>query len=249
MSEVSLDSKKFEDFIRILSVFKELSNDVDIRGGTIRQKSNNTTMLFDIDLSHLLGNIDLPITNIKQKLDLFKSFIGQDVNIESSTKTFSFTDKYSSFVFKKPHSDFLNNKFLDLNMFNSLISINIDDRILETTISKIITDRIRVSSQVFNKDSLTVEFGSNNASIMMISGAKDQKASLINDIPTDVDLAGNTSSMHVQPMVIDHDGPIILSMYMDNEPRTLSEFNTSITDTNIRIYYRSRIDEKNSGGK
>jgi len=242
MSEICLDSKKFEEFIRVLSIFKDLANDVDINEGIIRQKSNNTTMLFDINLAHLIGNMNLPITNIKQKLDLFKSFMGQDVTIESIDKTFSFTDKYSSFIFKKPHSEFLNNKFLDLNMFNSLISINIDDRILETTLSKIITDRIRISSQVFNKDSITISFTDSIASIMMVSGSKDQKASFISDIPIDVDLTGKTMSIQVHPMAIDHDGPIIFNLYMDNEPRTLGEFNTSIIDTNIRIYYRSRID-------
>ena len=79
---IVLETEEYNDFLRCLINLREICNDVDIRGGYIRQRSNDLTSIFEMDLTSLIGDSQIPITNLKKKLDLLKTFSGQSVTIE-----------------------------------------------------------------------------------------------------------------------------------------------------------------------
>ena len=63
---INIDKDQFAEILRCLSLLKDECNDVDIRGGMIRQRSNEKISVFEIDLSPIISDIDLAITDLKR---------------------------------------------------------------------------------------------------------------------------------------------------------------------------------------
>ena len=99
---ITLEAEQYNDFIRCLTNLKDVCNDVDIRNGIIRQRTNGNVSIFEIDISTIVSDASFAIIDLKQKLDLLKTFQGQDVSIEiiepvpGNPGTFTFSDEFSS---------------------------------------------------------------------------------------------------------------------------------------------------------
>ena len=101
-TNLTLSAEEYNDFLRCLTNLKEECNDIDINGGIIRERSNDKTSIFQIDLNPILPDVTMSISDIKKKLDLLKVFAGQEVNIECNTDGngyFIFADSFSSLKF------------------------------------------------------------------------------------------------------------------------------------------------------
>ena len=91
---------------------------MDIRGGFIRQRTNGNVSIFEIDITPIVGDINIAIIDLKNKLDLLKMFQGQEVTIEITESTpgdpgnFVFSDQFSSLRVVLPSPDFVDNKFM-----------------------------------------------------------------------------------------------------------------------------------------
>jgi len=236
----TLDSARFSDLIRILSLFRDLCNDVDIREGVIRQKTNDNISVFEIDCSSIINGLCLPISDIKQKLEVFKCFQGQEVTIENNGQEFIFRDQYSSVSFKNPDPDFMDNKFINQNDFNGQVSTNDEDLLLSTSIDKVISDRIKIICQVFNTNTIQVLYEDDVVTIMGATTSKDQSAKFISGI-TPERSENMYSNLSTVPFVMDHDGEIIFKMYENTNDRVMNVFQTTISDVNITIFCRSNI--------
>ena len=56
MTRIEMDAEEFNEFLRCLLNLKEICNDVDIREGKIRQRSNDLTSVFEMDLERRMKN-------------------------------------------------------------------------------------------------------------------------------------------------------------------------------------------------
>ena len=122
---VNLDSEQFDEFLRCLSLLKDICNDADIREGVVRQRTNDNSSIFEVDMRSLIQDIDLPISNLKQKLDLFKIFSEQEeVAVSIEEGSFLLSDQYSVLRFISPKLDFMDNKFMTEVELNSIITLN-----------------------------------------------------------------------------------------------------------------------------
>jgi hypothetical protein len=240
MVQVNLSSVKFDELLRCLSLLKEVCNDVDIRDGQIRQRSNDHSTIFDIDLTGLLPDMNIPLSNLKQKLDLIKCFVGQEVEVTVDEDSFSFSDQYSSLKFQSTMLDLIDNKFMPAEEFSRLFVLSQEDVILNYDINKIICDRMRVISQGFNVNSIQVTFEGETAYVSARTQSKDQFAKFVSEIVTDRVLNCN-SSLVVTPFIIDHDGDIKFVMYNTQDNLSINEFITSIGDSPIKVYGRSLL--------
>ena len=112
-STIALEAEQYNDFIRCLTNLKDVCNDVDIRGGFIRQRTNGNVSIFEIDITPIVGDINIAIIDLKNKLDLLKMFQGQEVTIEITESTpgdpgnFVFSDQFSSLRVVLPSPDFV----------------------------------------------------------------------------------------------------------------------------------------------
>ncbi len=240
MIQVSLSPSQFSEFLRCLSLLKDICNDVDIREGIIRQRTNNHSCIFEIDLKSIVTDIDMPISNLKQKLELLKCFENQEVNIKSDGTKFSFFDQFSVIEIVSPMLQLMDNKFVSQDEFDKLFSLEENNIILDCQIEKLISDRIRVISQVFNVNSLQVTFSNNSANISVSSQSKDQFAMFLSNIPSNIDVTKNCNLI-VTPFIIDHDGDIRFEMFNTKDNLVDNKFSTSIGDISVNVFSKTRL--------
>ena len=242
MRALTLDNDQYQSFIRVISILKDICNDVDIRGGIARQRSNNNSAIFEINLSSLITDFDLPITVLKDKLDLFKSFIGGDVTISSEETYFSFSDQFSKLDIMAPLQSYIDNKFMNVEDLGSATTELSDEQlVLSCNITKIISDRIKTISQVFHVASLQILLNGENANLSATTQAKDQTATFLSNIILERPIENSYSNLVTIPFIIDHDGDIQFKMYNISNDDCVNKFSTTIGDVTVNIYSRSKI--------
>jgi len=243
MAEVNLDNVKFSDFLRVLSLLKDICNDFEIRGGILRQRSNDKANIFEMDLTSLVSNSDMLISNLKQKLDLLKCFVGQEVKIDSSDQEVSFSDQFSVIKFVNPRLDFMDNKYIPSEEFERIFSLRDEDLLLDYEIQSTISERMKIIAQGFNIVSFQVLFEGDSSSILASTTSKDQSARIVTGIPVNQTLTC-FSNLVVTPFIVDHDGNSNLKMYNVQETVCVNKFSMNIGNVNIFIYSRSQLVEE-----
>jgi hypothetical protein len=211
-SQISLDEEQFNDFLRCLTNLKEICNDVDIRNGVVRQRSNDLTSIFEMDMTSIIGEASIPITNLKKKLDLMKSFAGSEVTIDiteeesESESFFSFADGVTSVKFIFPSIEFMDNKFMSEEELENIFNLQEDDLFLSDDLSTKITEKIRIFADNFNTQAIQVKFNQDKAAITASTQSKDQFAKFKSDIATNIEFNGNyISNLSTIPFSIEHD--------------------------------------------
>jgi len=242
---LNLDAEKYNIFLRCLTNLKEECNDIDIRGGMIRERSNDKTSIFQIDMNAILPDVTMSISDIKKKLDLLKIFAGQEVNLEINNDGngyFVFSDTFSSLKFMAPAYQFIDNKFMTEEELVAIFNLNEDALILEHGLEVMITERIRIITLSFNIKAIQVVFDGETATIKAATQAKDQYATFAKDIVTNVVLDKCSANLGTIPFGIDHDEEVEFKMYQDSSPDiSLNTFKTNVGDCEMIIYTRSSI--------
>ena len=217
---IALDAEQYNDFVRCLTNLKEVCNDVTIRDGMIRQRTNGNTSIFEIDLTPIVQNMSISITDLKTKLDLLKTFQGQDVDVDITEAGngelgyFTFRDQYSSIKIVLPTPEFVDNKYMTDEELRSIFNSSEDDLILEHDLSQLITDRISAITTNFNIETICVEFNEEGASLIAATQSKDQVAKFISNIETNIEIPRSSAFISVIPFKIDHDTDVEFKMYV-----------------------------------
>lgn len=244
MSNLTLNAEEFNDFLRCITNLKEECNDIDIHDGVIRQRSNDKTSIFQVDLTPIIPDVTMSISDIKKKLDLFKIFAGQEVTLDIDTEGGSFTlsDSFSSLKFMMTTYQFIDNKFMTQEELEAVFNLNEDELILEHEMQSMITDRIRIITQSFNIKAIQVVFDGEEAMITAGTQAKDQFAKFAENISTNVVFDKCSANLGVIPFAIEHDVDIEFKMYKDpNQDISLNTFTTSLGDCESVIFTRSSL--------
>jgi len=239
---VNLDSAKYDEFLRVLLILKDICNDVDIREGFIRQRSNDSSTVFEIDLTSIISNMNLPISELKNKLDIFKCFSGEEVSILSEDDSFTISDQYSLLKIKNPMLEYFDNKYVSQEELSRVIAPNPDDLILSTQISKKISERMRIISSSFHINSIQTIFNGEVASISCATQSKDNFAKFVNDIVSNKEL-NHSANLVITPFIIDHDGDISFQMFDAGNNLVINSFSTTVGDVNINLYSRASMVE------
>lgn len=244
MSEtVILDAEKYDSFLKCLSNLKEVCTDVDLREGFIRQRSTDKTVLFEIDLKQTIGEIDLPLSDLKNKYDLLKIFSGRQVELQIEDEFFVFSDDYSSIKFMSQTGQalsFMENKYITEEEFDRIIEISEDEILLDHELDSISTERIKVVSQSFNTDSVQIIFSGETANISSSTQSKDLFADFVRNIISNEVIENKFYNVATIPFVIEHDDKIRLTVYRDSERTVVSKFDTNLGDGDIDITMYSR---------
>ncbi len=242
---INLTAAEYNDLLRCLTNLKEVCNDIDIRDGFIRQRSNDKTSVFEIDMTPVLPGVTMAISDIKRKLDLLKTFSGQEVAleiVEGNPGHFIFSDTFSSLKFISPSLQYIDNKFMTEPELESIFNLNEDDLILEHKLTTMITERIRIITQSFNTDSIQVSFCGETALVKAATQAKDQFAKFVDDVVMNVVIDNCSALISTIPFSIDHDVEVDFKMYKDpNQDISLNTFSTTLGDINMKIFGRSAI--------
>jgi hypothetical protein len=244
-SSINLNAEEYNDLLRCLIILKEVCNDVDIRDGYIRQRSNDKTSIFEIDMSSILPGINMAIPDIKRKLDSLKTFAGQEITLDitdGDSGFFVFSDNFSSIKYMSPIVEYIDNTFMTEDELNNIFVMNDDDLILEYDLPPMITERIRVITQTFSAEAIQVYFDGEVASIRAATQAKDQFAKFVSGIVTNVVLENCSALLSTIPFGIDHDTEVAFQMFKDpNQDISLNKFETNLGDITMKILTRSAI--------
>lgn len=251
MMKIEFDSEDFNTLLRCLTNLKEICNDVDIRNGWIRQRTNDLTSVFEMNLSSLISDASIPIAGLKKKLDILKTFSGQDVTIEinigetESESYYIISDEQSSIKFMFPAVAFMDNKYMEEQERDGIFLLDEDELILSDELNSVITDRIRVITDNFNVQSLQVKFSNDKAVITAATQSKDQTAKFKNDIMTNVEFDGGyTSNLSAVPFCIEHDIDVDFKMFKDpNKNIAYNQIKTALGSVDINVYSRAAIVE------
>jgi hypothetical protein len=239
-TSITLSSSDYEDFLRCLTNLKDLCTDVDLRQGIIRQRTNDNNAIFEFDLTSLVRDTSIPISDLKHKLDLFRIFIGQEVRIESDDVYFSFSDQYTTYKIKKTLVNFLDNKFIEEAELNAIISVPDNSLILDYDLKQIITDRIKIVTQGFNTPSIQVSFDGETAKISATTQSKEESTTFVAGLITNIPIERSVSSMSINPFTIDHDDDIKLEIHRENN-NLVNKFGTSVGQISIKMYSKSML--------
>jgi len=243
MRTANLSAEKFKSLIRVFSVLKDICNDCDIRCGVLRERINTLLCLFEIDLSPLIGDLDLPIVDLKQKLDILKIFNDCDVQISANENSYIISDESSQIKFLMPYLEFMDNPFINNEEFSNLFTLDPEDLILDISLNKVTTKRIKVITPNFNVNNVKIVFNGNTASIVTIHQNKEQEAILLDSIPTNKELSGLTYIV-TTPFIFDHDDDLSLKIYEIQEGVCASKFSSQIGDVKINAYTKSSLTEE-----
>lgn len=244
-TNLSLNAEQYNDFLRCLTNLKEECNDIDIKGGIIRERSNDKTSIFQVDLNPILTDVNMSISDIKKKLDLLKIFAGQEVNLEINNEKngyFILSDQHSSLKFMSPAYQFIDNKFMTEEELTAIFNLDEDNLILEHSLDTMMTERIRIITQSFNIKAIQVDFDGEQAIIKAGTQAKDQFAKFVEGITTNVVLDKCSANLGTIPFGIDHDEDVEFKMYKDpNQDISLNTFTTDVGDCELVIFTRSSL--------
>jgi hypothetical protein len=247
--QLEMNEEQYGNFIRCLNNLKEICNDIDIREGTIRQRSNDRSCIFEFDMQSILEDISMPISDVKKKLELLKAFMGQRqvfINIhlepEESESYFTVSDEYSSIKFIFPAMQFMDNEYLTEEEVANILSYDEENLLLHTQLENLITDRIRIFTENFNANAIQVFFDDEMASIKTQTQSKDQYATFKDNISTNIALEPSSVNLVTIAFKMEHDTSVDLDMYKDSErPITVNKLETRIGDIEVKVSSKSSI--------
>jgi len=239
---INLDSEQYGELLRCLSILRENCNDVDVREGIVRQRSNDNGSIFEINLTPLIQDVNLPLSNLSEKLELLKMFSENEIQIDIDDRSISISDQYSSLRLECPLLDFLDNKFVTEDELDSIFSLEEESLIVDYEFPTVITDRVRIVSKVFNVTTVQVNFEGEKVSLSTQNQSKDQYAKFVSDITSNVVIESGKSNLTITPFVIDHDSDISFKMYGTSQERVfINKFMTDVGDVDITVYTRSSL--------
>ena len=242
MTNVNLNAEQYGDFLRCITNLREVCNDVDMRDGVIRQRSNDKSTVFEMDLRPLLTEVNMPISDIKKKLELLKTFSGQEVVIGFEDDHFSFTDQFSTIKFQNPTPEYMDNKYISMEELERVFVMDEDELLIYVEMSSIITDRIKIITQTFNTQAIQIIFDGETAQLTAVTQARDQHAKILSDIVTNAVLEKCSSNLSTVPFSIEHDTDVKFKIYKHpSQDVLMNRFATSIADMNVTIYGRAAI--------
>lgn len=241
---ITLDAENYDSFLKCLSNLKEVCTDLDLREGFIRQRSTDNTVLFEIDLTQIIGEINLPLADLKSKYDLLKIFSGRQVELEIDDDFFIFSDDYSSIKFMSQHGqalDFMENKYISDEELRTIIDISEDEMVLDHELDSISTERIKSVSQSFNNNSVQVVFSGETANISSSAQSKDLFADFVKNIISNEVIENKFYNVAIIPFIVEHDDKIKFNVYQDTDRTVVSRFETNLGDIDIIMYSRSEM--------
>jgi len=240
---IVINEEKFKSFVECISMLKEYCNDVDIVNGKIRQRSNDRTVIFDINLSDIFDNVDISISSLKQKFEIFKLF-NQDVSFDIDENKYSISDQYLIIDFMKPVKEYLDNKFINDESLTSMFTLDDNNVLFEHEIPSSIVSKIKIISNNFNTNIIKCNFNGETCSFILSTKSKDQKAKVLDGVILNREIEEKYCNIVITPFLIESSDMKVI-LYDDKERNQLiTKFETKINNISVIIYSRSNfIDE------
>lgn len=245
-STVTINQKQWKFFCKTLRGLARQCNDVDINQGIIRQRSNDSSAIFEVDLRPVVGGLTLTITNFKEKLKLLKAFTG-GVTIEPGQNEVVFSDGVTPYSIVNPDINYLDNKFMSQQELEPLFPsvFQKTSLLIRNRIEKKMLKRIRTALSKLHRDTYEVVFAQRSATLRIeekTGGAGNPSTAMdvIRNIPL---FEPTTGYAHLPPLPFtsfDCDGDMGWELYRVNN-RLFSKIYGRIGEVNATTYTRAEL--------
>lgn len=223
----------FANIIRSVSLLKDHCADANIKGGILRQRSNNRVLIFEADFTPLIGDIDIVLPDFKTQIPLLRAVSDKEVRVTTTDKAVTFSGQRSSLTFDTPKAAYVDNPFMGAEELSSQFPQKEESLILEYPIKEDVSNLVKVVLTQFETSTFDISFRDKTAAIVASATDKRRHAKIDQEIELKRPLKG-IASVVVMPFVIDHDGDIVLSMYASpGDDALLCRFSTSVGKINV----------------
>lgn len=172
MINIPISSENYKVFVNILNIFFKNCDDVSIINGKIFQMNNNKSILYDIDLSPIVGKNTIIFNDFKEKYQLLNMFQIQNSNIEINIdeRTYTIGDSDSYIEVQKPEIKYLTCKPLkeDNESSQAFLAIDKNSKILNYTFKPLMIDKLNVSSIILETDNITLKLDNDFAEFFVL---------------------------------------------------------------------------------
>ena len=248
---IVLSADLYEEFFQCIANLRDLCTDIYIKDSIIQQRTDDKNTIFKIDLTDLFNEqVTIPISYFKNKFDLFKLFVKKEVTIkihqdeeDPTASWYELSDNLSRIKFDFPDVNFLQNEFVDEEELAAVVTCTEDDLILETTIEKTITERIKTVTKNFQSYFVRLVFNNDRMSIGAVEPAKTNKVFFLENLPVDMNFdEPHFANMTHVPFMIDHDTSYTFKLFKQpDEMITQNQLTTSIGAVSISMYCKSQL--------
>lgn len=214
----------FSKMLGTLAIIQDICNDVEIREGVIRAKTNNNKAILDINLTSIFQDKNLLISLLKSRLNLLKTF-ELDMNIQSEgdnnsiilqsdTQKYEFIDCFSKMAFRRPAPKFLDNPFIEDDEFDNLTNGCTDDSLIFTyTITPYLKQRLAAICNGFRVDGVKFEFHGNYANLGIETKSKEETSKNTTQIPLLQNIDNKMFTMINMPLTLAIVSEVKISCY------------------------------------
>ncbi|MCK5017389.1 MAG: hypothetical protein KAS32_10010, partial [Candidatus Peribacteraceae bacterium] len=156
--------------------------DAHIEKGQICQMTDRRSSIYKIDLSQVLGESDLLLSNIEGKVALLEPFRKQNVEMElvidegsadSNMKFYFFQDELTKIRFTKPLERFMGNEYIVDEEFQSRLNITDEEPIFSYNMSKFLIERLIALAKGMAASVLMLELNGDSGDFTIASGDKN----------------------------------------------------------------------------
>jgi hypothetical protein len=248
--KIKLQAEDFANFLRCLSALRGICIDADIRGGILRQRSNDKSCIFEMNFAPLVSNADIPMSNLEKKINLLRAFSKEGVQITADDNDIYFSGRHSRFKFKKPPSPFMDNPFISSDELSKIVAAKDEGLVLQYTITRDISKFMKVIAGQFNIIAFQIFFYGSTASITASTAHKLEDCEMEHGIPIKKPLKG-FSPIVITPFLLDRDGDMLFKTYDVGGSVLFNKFTASIGKISVVVYSRSPLmeEEENSTSK
>jgi len=245
-STVTLTRKQWQSFCKTLQGLARQCNDVVINNGIIRQRSNGSAAIFEVDLRPVVGELTLTISYFKEKLKTLKIF-KSGVTIELGEKEAIFSDGISSLGILNPDRDYLDNEFMSREELESSYPsvFQATSLLIRNRVEKKMIKRIRKALSKLKASNCKIVYKNRFASLIVEKGMTKFKKSelcvdMIREIPLFKPTIGYTTLSPLPYQSLDFEGDTRWEVYTVGKS-FFSYIYGRIGDITATIYTRGEL--------
>jgi hypothetical protein len=237
VSENQLVEASREDFRKLHDAVKLIvdSNCTDcvIEEGVIRQTTNDKQCIVQIDMSSILPDLSIGLSNAKQKVGLMRIILNvdesvklkdQNVYIQTLEKNFKLSDERWEYSLSKPIPDLMDNKFIEETVFKKQIECSDDDLILSVDLDPDIIRGVQQNCELFQNNMVTFILEDDKADIKMSENSNTNSGKIKSDISLNVtDVAKSQFRLFSLPFRMDLNSSMQINVWRKTADKYLCQ--------------------------
>jgi len=243
---------KRSDFTKLLGSIKLIENsctDCQIKGGFIRQKTNDRHSIITMDLNSILDQGELTLSGIKQKIQLLRTFELDDnikvedenITIQVTDNSYQFIDPLSKMEFRKTLDQFLDNTFMPVEDFNRIIKCDEENLLFSVSINAYMRKRIKSICEGFRNESIKCNITGTDAELVISSTNFEQTSKVVDAIELNEDMGTCNFSIPYFSFAIENNSEIIFNAYKVGNDILMCRFEQKYFGIPIAIYSQAKV--------